>query len=155
MKKTLLTLIMCLCLGIAHGQDVAVMSAGQGNNGEYLVRIVLSTKKDPGKNAEALVKEHAVRSVLFKGVAPCKDYQGHAPLVADPAAETTKAPLLEAFWRDGTYLRYVTLQPGTLSVMKNRQTKMVETSAELIINKESLVRWLEENKVIEGFSDLW
>lgn len=155
MKTTLLTLIMCLCFGIAHGQDVAVMSAGQGNNGEYLVRVVLSTKKDPGKNAEALVKEHAVRSVLFKGVAPCKDYQGHAPLVADPDAEATKASLLEAFWRDGIYQRFVTLQPSTLSVMKNRQTKMVETSAELIINKEMLVKWLEQNNIIEGFSDLW
>ena len=155
MKTTLLTLIMCLCFGIAHGQDVAVMSAGQGNNGEYLVRIVLSTKKDPGKNAEALVKEHAVRSVLFKGVAPCKDYQGHDPLVSDPDAEATKASLLEAFWRDGIYQRFVTLQPSTLSVMKNRQTKMVETSAELIINKEMLVKWLEQNNIIEGFSDLW
>ena len=41
------------------------------------------------------------------------------------------------------------------AIMKNKQTKKYEITARLTINKESLIKWLEDNGIIQGFSNLW
>lgn len=39
--------------------------------------------------------------------------------------------------------------------MKNKQTKMQETTAVVMVDKESLLGYLEESGVVKGFSNLW
>ncbi len=154
-KRLLFSMMLCMSMAVVKGQDFSVMSAGQGHNGEYLVTVVVSTKKNPVKEAENLAKEYAVRGVMFRGVAPYKEHPGQKPLVNDPAVERVKERELQAFWSEKIYLNYAVLQPQSLSVMKNKQTKMYETTARLTINKEPLVKWLEDNGIIQGFSNLW
>ena len=148
-------MMLCMSMAVVKGQDFSVMSDGQGHNGEYIVIVVVSTKKNPAKEAENLVKEYAVRGVMFRGVAPYKEHPGQKPLIGDPAVEQVKGKELQAFWREKLYLNYAILQPQSLSVMKNKQTKMYETTARLTINKELLIKWLEDNGIIQGFSNLW
>ena len=155
MKRLLFAFVLCLCLTIAKGQEFSVLSAGQGYNGEYLVTVQVSTKKKPAKEVENLVMECAVRGVMFRGVASYKDYPGHNPLITDPSAERVKEREMQAFWNEKLYLNYAVIEPQSLSVMKNKQTKMYETTARLSINKESLIKWLETNGIIQGFSNLW
>lgn len=154
-KKLLITAILCLCFTAVKGQEYSVMSDGQGLNGEYLVTVVVSTKKNPVKEAEKLAKEYAVRGVMFRGVAPYKEHPGQQALISDPAVERTKERELHAFWNEGVYLNYVQLLPHSLTVMKNKQTKRYETTARLSVNKEALIEWLETNGIIQGFSNLW
>lgn len=144
-----------MSIAIAKGQDFSIMSAGQGHNGEYQVTIVVSTKRNPTKDAENLTKEYAVRGIMFRGVAPHKGHPGQKPLISDPTIEHVKDMELQAFWREKLYLNYATLEPMSLSVIKNKQTKMYETSARLTIDKESLIKWLENKGIIQGFSNLW
>ena len=154
-KKLLFLMMLCMSIAVVNAQDFSVMSAGQGHNGEYNVTVVVSTKKNPVKEAENLVKEYAVRGVMFRGVASYKEHPGQKPLINDPAVEQVKEMEFKAFWNERKYLNFAVLQPQSLSVMKNKQTKKYEITARLTINKESLIKWLEDNGIIQGFSNLW
>ena len=68
---------------------------------------------------------------------------------------TTKGEFFKAFWDEGGYKRDASIVPSSLSVMKNKQTKMTEVSATVMVDKESLQHYLEESQVIDGFSNLW
>jgi hypothetical protein len=39
--------------------------------------------------------------------------------------------------------------------MKNKQTKMFDNEATVIVKKEELQHFLEESGIIKGFSNLW
>ncbi|MBO7067983.1 MAG: hypothetical protein J6W52_04820 [Bacteroidaceae bacterium] len=154
MKKILFILMSCLGCVLVHAQDYSLTSEGVDNNGNFVVRIVVSTKK-PAKMAEDLVKQYAVHGVMFRGVAAAKDYSGQPPLVKDPNVEQTKKAWFNAFWNEGGYKRYATITPSSMSVMKNKQTKMTETSALVVVSSSLLKAYLEEEGVIQGLSNLW
>ena len=140
---------------VANAQEYTIQSEGVDTNGNYVVRIVVSTKKKPSKAAEDLVKQYAVHGVMFRGVTAAKEYSAQPPLVKDPNIEKTKKDFFEAFWRESAYNRYASITPSSLTVMKNKQSKMTETSALVTVSKEQLQKYLEENGIIQGFSNLW
>ena len=39
--------------------------------------------------------------------------------------------------------------------MKNKKTKMIETTAVVMVDKEALQHYLEEAHILKGFSNLW
>lgn len=155
MKKVLLTIMLTLCCIFANAQEYAIQSEGVDNSGNYVVRIVVSTKKKPSKKAEDLVKQYAVHGVIFRGVTASKGYSAQPPLVKDPNMEHIKKEFFEAFWRENAYNRYASITPSSLTVMKNKQSKMTETSALVTVSKELLQKYLEDNGIIQGFSNLW
>lgn len=155
MRKLLFIIVMCMTCLLASAQTYTITSGGQGNSGNYLVKITVSTKKNPTKEAENLVKRYAVHGVIFRGLMAADGYGEQKPLVKDPNVESTKAEFFNAFWKEGAYTRYATIVPSSLSVIKNKQTKMVDTSASVLVDKESLEHYLEESGVIKGFSNLW
>lgn len=155
MKKVLLTIMLTLGCIVANAQEYTIQSEGVDTNGNYVVRIVVSTKKKPSKAAEDLVKQYAVHGVMFRGVTAAKEYSAQPPLVKDPNIEKTKKDFFEAFWRESAYNRYASITPSSLTVMKNKQSKMTETSALVTVSKEQLQKYLEENGIIQGFSNLW
>lgn len=155
MKRLLFALMLCLGSISLHAQDYSVMSEGVDNNGNFVIRIVVSTKKKPSRSAEDLVRQYAVHGVMFKGIAATNNNSGHPALIKDPAVEQVKKVWLEAFWNEGAYKRYVSVMPASLSVIKNKQTKMIETSALVVVSGSELKRYLEEEGIIKGLSNLW
>lgn len=146
---------MCFALSVCKAQEYTVRSAGQGSEGNYLVEVVVSSKKKLTTKADDLVKEYAVRGVLFRGLMSSTGYGQQKPLITDPDIEQTKAEFFKAFFTEGGYKRYAAVVGSTLSTMKNKQTKMNETSATVMVNKEQLQHYLEESGIIDGFSNLW
>lgn len=155
MKKLLFAImIMQGCL-LMKAQDYSLMSEGVDNNGNYVMKVVVSTKKSPSKSAEDLVQQSAVHGVMFCGITSSQGYSGQPALVKDPNVEQTKKVWFDAFWREGAYKRYVSITPSSLSVMKNKQSKMTETSAIVTVSGNELQKYLEESGIIKGLSNLW
>lgn len=155
MKRILFTIMLCLGCFYLYAQDYSLTSGGVDNNGNYVVKIVVSTKKKPSKSAEDLVRQYAVHGVMFKGVAAAQDYSGHPALIKDPNVEQIKKTWFDAFWNEGAYKRYVSITPASLSVLKNKQSKMTETSALVTVSGNELKKYLEEECIIKGLSNLW
>lgn len=155
MKKIFWTFVLCLLALPGMAQTYTVTSGGQGNTGNFLVKIVVNTKKEPKQKAENLVMRYAVDGVIFRGLMAADGFGEQKPLVSDPNVEQTKADFFKAFWDEEAYKKYATVVPSSLSIMKNKQTKMTETSATVLVDKESLQHYLESSGVIKGFSSLW
>ncbi|MGN0069097.1 MAG: hypothetical protein ACI350_05155 [Prevotella sp.] len=155
MKHLLLWLALQFCCVLCNAQEYTIRSAGQGKTGNYLVDIVVSTKKQPKAEAGNLVIRYAVHGVLFRGLMAADGYGEQGPMVKDPDVEETKAQFFTAFWNEGRYKTYASVVGSSLSVMKNKQTKMYETSAKVMVNKEALQHYMEESGIITGFSNLW
>lgn len=155
MRKVLFTLLLCLVCAVSNAQEYTVRSAGQGKSGNYLVQIVVSTKGKLKGASEDLVMRYAVHGVLFRGLMAADGYGEQKPLIKDANVENTKAEFFKAFWNEGKYKQYATIVQSSLSVMKNKKTKMTETAATVIVDKETLQHVMEENGIIQGFSNLW
>lgn len=155
MKRIIFFILFCLIVTICKAQEYTVRSAGQGNSGNYLVEVTVSSKKKLTSTAEDLVKEYAVRGVMFRGLMASSGYGEQKPLIKDPNIEQTKAEFFKAFFNEGAYKKYASIVGSSLSTMKNKQTKMQETSATVMVDKESLQHYLEESGIIQGFSNLW
>lgn len=155
MQKILFTLAFLLIGMTVNAQEYTIRSAGQGKSGNYLVKVVVSTKNKQAKEAEDLVKRYAVHGVIFRGLMAADGYGEQKPLINDPNVENTKSEFFKAFWNEGAYKKYASTVQSSLTTMKNKQTKMTETSATVMVDKESLQHYLEESGIIQGFSNLW
>lgn len=155
MKKIFFISILCFITTLCNAQEYTVRSAGQSNSGNYLVEITVSSKKKLTSTAEDIVKEYAVRGVMFRGLMASTGYGEQKPLIKDPNVEQTKSEFFKAFFNEGAYKKYASIVGSSLSTMKNKQTKMQETSATVMVDKESLQHYLEESGIIQGFSNLW
>lgn len=155
MKSLLFTIMLCLGSFSLNAQDYSLTSEGVDNNGNHVIKIVVSTKKKPSKSAEDLIRQCAVHGVMFRGVTAAKEYSGQPALIKDPNAEQTKKVWFDAFWNEGTYKKYVNITPSSLSVMKNKQSKMTETSALVTVSGNELKKYLEKEGIIKGLSNLW
>lgn len=154
MRKISFFVLMCLIVIICKAQEYTVKSAGQGNSGNYLVDVIVSSKKKVTSTAEDLVREYAVRGVMFRGLMSSSGYGEQKPLIQDPNTEQIHSEWFNAFFSEGRYKNYSAIDGG-LTVMKNKQTKMYEVSARVNVDKESLVKYLETESQIFGFSNLW
>jgi hypothetical protein len=155
MKKLLLSLVLLICCMVASAQEYYVKSAGQGQGGRYLVAVTVNVKKKLPSTAEDLVMKYAVQGVMFRGLMAADGYGEQKPLIADPNVEQTKADFFQAFNNEGKYRNFASIVNSTLTSMKNKKTKMIETSAVVMVDKEALQHYLEEAHVIQGFSNLW
>ena len=155
-KKVLLTFVLCLVGLFVYAQEYTATSAGTGKKGEYLVNVTVSVKKkNDVKDAESLVKRCAVHAVLFRGLMSADSHSSQKPLIKDPNVENVKAAFFQSFWNEGQFKNYTALVGSSLMAMKNKQTKMHEVSATVIVDKESLLKYMEGQGVIQGFSNLW
>ena len=155
MKKTLLLFVFCLCSMAISAQDYYVRSAGQGQGGRYLVAVTVNVKKKLTTTPEDLVMRYAVEGVMFNGLMAADGYGEQKPLIKDPDVKLTKADFFKAFNNEGAYKRFASIVPSSLTSMKNKKTKMIETAATVMVDKEALQHYLEESGIIKGFSNLW
>lgn len=136
-------------------QDYQIRSAGKSKTGGYIVDVEAFVKKDPKNTASDIAMQCALKGVMFRGVSSENGLTDHKPLVEDPNVEQTKSSFFNAFFSENIYKRYASIVKSSLSTMKNKKTKMYEIEATVIVDKESLVHYLEESNIINGFSDLW
>ncbi len=155
MKKALFLLTFCCAALVASAQDFYVRSVGTAADGSYLVGVTVNVKKKLPTSAEDLVMRYAVEGVMFNGLTNASGMTSQKPLIKDPDVRQTKAAFFEAFNNEKAYQRYCSIVPQTLISMKNKKTKMIETTATVVVNKEELQHYLEESGVIKGFSSLW
>lgn len=152
MKKFILSIIMAVAAISCFSQEYNISSAGQGKDGNYLVKVRTYVKKT--QMAEDAVKQCAVHGVIFRGVTDPAGSSSQKPLVSDPNVASTKKFFFDAFFSEGAYLKYVSVVESSLSCTKVPKKKY-EASALLLVDKESLQHYLEESGIIQGFSNLW
>ena len=140
---------------IVSAQEYYVKSAGQGQGGRYLVAVTVNVKKKLPSTAEDLVMKYAVQGVMFRGLMASDGYGEQKALITDPTVEQTKADFFQAFNNEGKYRNFASIVNSSLTSMKNKKTKMIETSAVVMVDKEALQHYLEEAHIIKGFSNLW
>lgn len=125
---------------------------GQGKNGAYYVKVTTTVKNVKGAKDE--LRKDAVHGVLFKGFSSATDGRsGQKALIQDPNIEQTKVEFFNAFFNEKGYERYVTITESSFTSTKVK--KGFEVSALLLVDKESLQKYLEESGIIKGFSNLW
>lgn len=120
-----------------------------------MVAVTVNVKKKLPSSAEDLVMRYAVEGVMFNGLMAADGYGEQKPLIKDPDVKQTKADFFTAFNNEGVYKRFASIVPSTLVSMKNKKTKMIETTATVMVDKEGLQHYLEESHIIQGFSNLW
>ena len=155
MKKVLVSFVLLMCCVIASAQEHYVQSAGQGQGGRYLVSVTVNVKKNLPTSAEDLVMKYAVQGVMFRGLMAAEGYGEQKPLITDPTIQQTKADFFQAFDNEAKYRNFASIVNSSLSSMKNKKTKMIETSAVVMVDKEALQHYLEEAHILKGFSNLW
>lgn len=152
MKKIFLLFIMVIVTISCFSQEYNISSAGQGKDGNYLVKVRTYVAKT--QMAEDAVKQCAVHGVIFRGVTDPTGASSQKALVSDPNVANTKKAFFDAFFSEGAYLKYVSVVESSLSCTKVPKKKY-EASALLLVDKESLQHYLEESGIIQGFSNLW
>ena len=152
MKKILFTMMLILASIAIYAQEYNIVSAGQGKDGNYLVKVRTYVKKT--QLAEEAVKQCAVHGVIFRGIMDSAGNASQKALVTDPNVANTKKAFFDAFFTEGAYLKYVTVVDSSLSCTKVPKKKY-EATALLLVDKESLQHYLEESGIIQGFSNLW
>lgn len=147
----LMTFILSVLVCSAQG-SYNIAGCGQGKNGAYLVKVSMVVKDV--KTARELMRRNAVHGVLFRGfTADAGGGTQQKPLIQDPNIERTKADFFNAFWNEKSYERYVQMIATSFTSVK--QNKEYEVSATFLVDKEALLRFLEESGVIKGFSNVW
>ena len=155
MKKLLLSFLFVCGVLTAAAQDYNIVTAGQGAGGNYLVKVTVAMKgKEKGQDAEAIVKRCAVHGVMFRGLMAADGFAQQKPLIGDANVETTKSEWFKAFFDSGAYKTYVTIVNSSLLSTKLGK-KDYELSAILTVNKEALLKYLQDEGIVKGFSNLW
>lgn len=136
---------------IAQAYDIAC--GGQGKNGTYMVKVTVQVKKV--EEGMEMLKRCAVHGVLFRGfTGEAVGCTSQKPLVGNPAIEQTQAAFFTRFFEDGIYRGYVSPVESSFTNTKLKR-RLFEVSALFLVDKERLLRYLEENDIVKGFSDFW
>lgn len=129
-----------------------IVSNGIGNEGTFTAEVSVYLKK-PDKNVEAELRKAAVHGALFKGIEAGENGKTQRP-IADESVAEKHSDFFEKFFNDGAYANYVTLVDGTLRVEKFGK-KLYRARSAVIIKKDALRDYLENNHIIESFNDLF
>lgn len=128
--------------------------AGVGNEGTYLAIVSIYLPKANLKTDEILRKA-AVHGVIFKGISGKQGCNTQRPLANNPTIEDDNVLFFNGFFKEnGTYLQYAVLVDGSLSVTKISKKEYCIT-ATVSIQKDQLRKYLEQEKIITGFSDMF
>ncbi len=154
-KKFILTLFL-FCFSLSgYSQDFIMQSAGESKTGQSIVNVLVYADKKEKRSSDDLVKLSVVRGVMFQGIFDNEGRSLKKSIFDDPNIEKTRSDFFEAFFRDGIYRKYANIVGTSLSAMKNKKTKKTEITAQVIVDREALIKYLETAGVLKGFSNLW
>lgn len=126
-----------------------IEGAGVATQGDYLVRLTLTTKDKNIGDAELC--RAAVHGVLFRGFTDPGSRQFQKPIAAGAANEAQHADFYESFFgKDGTAANYANMVSGSRSVVKSGKEYCV--SAVIAVHKEILIKFLTDAGVIKGLN---
>ncbi len=126
---------------------------GTGVEGSCLTTVSIYIPK--ATKVDEALKRAAVYGVIFKGINNEKGTDFHPPLANNPNIEQEKAKFFNEFFKaGGIYLQYTTIVDGSLLVTKIGK-KEYRITAVVSIQKDLLRKYLEQEKVIIGFSDIF
>lgn len=154
----IVTLILAIVTGMSAAfaqKNYTIEGAGVTGEGKVIVNVLVSSNKKLDRTAQEDVLRAAVEGIIYRGVSSTNMSPEYRALIPSPALAQEKANFFNAFFNEGAYQGYATIVPQSLSVMRNRQTRMHEASAQVIVDRERLRNYLEECNIIQGFSDLW
>lgn len=138
----------------ACAQEYNLTEESTDNGGNYLVKVTVVLDKNQAKEANDWIKRVAVDGVMFRGVAAGNGGQGHKALIKNPTVKTTKAEFFRVFENDRLYANYANIRNGSV-VSTKLAKKKTEYTALVSVDKEALVRLLEESGVVKGMGNLW
>ncbi|MDL2221673.1 hypothetical protein LJC35_03870 [Parabacteroides sp. OttesenSCG-928-N08] len=122
----------------------------EGAQRSYLVRAWIYSSS--ANVSIDLIKEAAIRGVIFKGYAGSPGVQGQRPLATDPATEEEKADFFSLFFSSGgEYLRYATALEDSYEVIKLGK-KEYKIGMVVSVAKDDLRKALETANVIRSLS---
>ncbi len=132
--------------------DIAV--AGQAQSGRYLVKVTTVLDKKQKDTPREWLRRLAVDGVMFRGLAPAGGYPGQAALITDPLTRSQKAEFFEAFNNEKLYNSYADIEDSSILITRLPKKKW-EVTALVTVDKEALLRFLQEHGIVEGFGNLW
>lgn len=157
MKRILIILMSLVGLfGVAsleakktEAMQYELQGAGTGVQGTYLVEVsVLSGSRDV--NDGELVKA-AVHGVLFRGFTNPAGRNTQKPLAGSPANEAEHADFYKDFFgKNGTSSQFGSVVTGTRIITK--AGKQYKVSAKVSVNKDLLLKYLQDAGVIKGLN---
>ena len=151
MKKILLFFMFMLALPVMADElpDYQIEGAGTGNQGTYLVRVSVLTKKSKVLDDE--IGRCAVHGVLFRGFANKEARQQQKPLAGGAMVEQQNAKFFEDFFgKTGTYVNYYQIVSGSRQVVKvGKQYKVTGT---VTVAKDQLRKDLQDAGIIKGLN---
>lgn len=158
MKKTLLFLLMMVMIssfsayskkGADNSLDYQIEGAGTATQGYYLVEVSLMTKNKNVSDAELC--RAAVHGVLFRGFSNPSARQSQKPLAGSAANEAQHIDFYKEFFsEEGTAANYASVVTGTRTI--TRLDKGYRVKAKINVNKEALVKYLQEMGVIKNLN---
>jgi len=154
--KKIISLLCAVVLGAGavSAQNFDIVGTGQGKDGAYLVKVTSIVKPADSKIGMDILKEYAIRGVIFRGFTGVGDAPSQKAIVSDPSVQTSKKEFFDNFFKSGTYRSYASIIDGTYSREKLKGGKW-QIKAEYLVDKESLRKYLEQSGVVTGFSNLW
>lgn len=130
-----------------------ISSYGTGKEGTYTAKVSVYEKK-PGKETDRALRRCAVHGVIFKGLAAGNGGRAQRPMATAADEKDNQAFFDKFFADDATCLRYAYVIEGSLRVEKVDK-KEYRSSAIIVIQKDDLRHYLEDNHVIESFNNLF
>lgn len=151
MRKILMFFMFMLTLPMMADElpDYQIEGAGTGNQGTYLVRVSVLTKKSKVLDDE--IGRCAVHGVLFRGFANKEARQQQKPLAGSPMVEQQNKSFFEDFFgKANTYVNYYQIVSGSRQVVKvGKQYKVTGT---VTVAKDQLRKDLQDAGIIKGLN---
>lgn len=130
-----------------------IKSFGTGVEGSYSAEVFVYLPK-PNKNVESSLRKASVHGVIFKGLAASNGGRSQRAMV-DASTEKEHADFFTSFFADESqYAIYVDIVEGSLRVEK-AEKKLYRIRAVVSIKKDALRAYLEKEKIIESFNNLF
>lgn len=155
MKKTFyLLMFLVMSFATSFAQEYNLEFAGVGEGGNYFVKVTAVLSKKEYKDANDWLKRLAVDGVIFRGVAGGNGFTSQKPLITDPAVKSTKAEFFTLFNNEKQYLNFANLKNSSVSSVKLPKGKY-EVSGNVLVDKERLLQYLQDNGIVSGLGNLW
>lgn len=129
-----------------------ISGAGTGTQGTYLVEVVVTSKNK--SVSDDVLKRAAVNGVLFRGFSDTTSRKTQKPLAGSAANEAQHADFYKEFFgENGSAASYANIVSGSRSVTKS--DKQYKIKATVSVNKESLIKYLQDMGIVRGLNSIF
>lgn len=127
----------------------SIEGAGTAVQGNYLVKVTVISKNKHVTDDE--IRRAAVHGVLFRGFSNTEKRQNQKPLAGSVANEAQHADFYKDFFaEEGLAKNYASPIEGSRMVKK--VDKKYHVSSTVTVNKESLLKFLQDAGVVKGLN---